>query len=242
MTDAALSAAFEATWPPAETAKAGGFLVGRGKGGGGRVGSPRRIGDWTADDIDAVIGIQRGWTERPLFRVADGDDALAAALTARGFQRYNPTVTLVAPVQNLTDRDLPPVTAFAVWPPMAIQRDIWTASDIGPARQAVMMRVQDPRTALLGRIKDRAAGAGFVAVHSDVAMVHGLTVLPEWRRMGLAGWMMRKAAFWAAEQGATRLGLAVARGNAPAIALYAGLGMTEAGGYTYYVAPDAATA
>ena len=239
MIDAALSAAFEATWPPAETVQAGGFAVGRGMGGGGRVASARRVGDdWSPADIDAAVEIQRGWDQTPQFRVADEETGLAAALEQRGFQRHNPTVTLVAPVNALTDQAVPPVTAFAVWPPMAIQRDIWTAGGIGPARQAVMMRAPDPRSALLGRIKDRAAGAGFVAVHGDVAMVHGLTILPEWRRLGLAGWMMRKAAFWATDQGATRLGLAVSRGNTAAVALYSGLGMTEAGGYAYYAAPE----
>ena len=237
--DAALSAAFEATWPPAETAQAGGFAVGRGMGGGGRVGSARRVGDdWSPSDIEAAVEIQRGWDQSPQFRVPDEDRDLAVALEQLGFQRHTPTVTLVAPVAALTDQAVPPVTSFAVWPPMAIQRDIWSAGGIGPARQAVMMRAPDPRAALLGRVKDRAAGAGFVAVHGDVAMVHGLVVLPDWRRLGLAGWMMRKAAFWAADQGAARLALAVSRGNTAAVALYAGLGMTEAGGYAYYAAAE----
>ena len=100
-----------------------------------------------------------------------------------------------------------------------------------------MQRVAGPKAALLGRIEDRAAGAGFVAIHSGVAMVHGIEILPDWRRKGLAGWMMRRAAVWARENGARRLALAVTRANAPAIALYRGLGFRDAGGYAYFVKP-----
>lgn len=236
MTDAALSRAFEATWPAADYAQAGGFTVGRGLGAGGRVSSARVTGAWSDADIDAAIATHRMWDQSPIFRVMDDDAALIAALTARGFQRATPTAILTAETDSLTDRDLPPVTAFAVWPPMAIQRDIWTASGIGPARQQVMDRAPQPKTALLGRIEDRAAGAGFVAVSDGIAMLHALEILPDWRRLGLAEWLVRKAAFWAAEQGASRLALAVARHNAPALTLYRKLGFTEAAGYSYWQA------
>ena len=176
----------------------------------------------------------KGWGQPPVFRVLDGDDRLAAALQARGLNRENPTAIMDCPVARLTDRDVPPVTAFAIWPPMAIQRDIWAAGNIKGPRQQVMLRVPPPRTSILGRIKDRAAGAGFVAIHGDVAMAHALEVLPDWRRYGLAGWMMRQAALWAAENGATRMGLAVSRANAGAVALYRALGFDEVAGYAYY--------
>lgn len=234
MIDAALAHAFERTWPAAAYADAGGFRVGRGQGGGGRVGSARRIGRWTGADIDAAAAIQQGWGQAPLFRVLDQDRLLADALTARGFRHGNPTAIMAAPVAALTDRAMPPVTAFAVWPPLAIQRDIWSAGSIGPARQAVMDRVTGPRTAILGRIKDRAAGAAFVAIEGPVAMIHAIEVLPPWRRHGLAGWMLRQAAFWARDHQADRLGLAVGRGNAGAVALYHRLGFDEVGGYAYY--------
>lgn len=232
--DAVLAEAFEATWPAAEHADAGGFRVGRAPGAGGRVNSARVAGDWADADIDAAIAVMRDWDQPAVFRVLDGDDRLRAALEARSFARQNPTAIMSAPVAALTDRDLPPVTAFAIWPPMAIQRDIWAAGNIKAARQQVMLRVPEPRTALLGRIKDRAAGAGFVAIHGDMAMVHALEVLPPWRRLGVAGWLMRKAAFWAAENGASRIGLAVSRANEGAVALYRAMGFDEIAGYAYY--------
>ncbi|WP_299906396.1 GNAT family N-acetyltransferase [uncultured Paracoccus sp.] len=232
--DPTLSEAFEATWPAEDYADAGGFRVGRAPGAGGRVNSARVAGDWVDADIDAAIAVMRGWGQPLIFRVLDGDERLQAALTARGCRRENPTAIMAAPIARLTDRELPPVTAFAIWPPMAIQRDIWAAGNIKAARQQVMLRVPEPRTSILGRIKDRAAGAGFAAIHGDVAMVHALEVLPDWRRLGLAGWMMRQAAFWAAEHGATRIGLAVSRGNTGAVALYRAMGFDEIAGYAYY--------
>lgn len=237
MTDPALAEAFEATWPAAEYADAGGFRIGRAQGAGRRVNSACTVRSWSPADIDDVLRIQSDWRQAAAFRVLDDETRLIAALTDRGFQRATPTVVIQADVSALTDRRIPPVMAFAVWPPLAIQRDIWVAGEIGAERQAVMHRVAGPKAALLGRIEDRAAGAGFVAIHSGVAMVHGIEILPDWRRKGLAGWMMRRAAVWARENGADRLALAVTRANAPAIALYRGLGFSDAGGYAYFVKP-----
>ena len=47
-------------------------------------------------------------------------------------------------------------------------------------------------------------------------------------------WMMRQAAAWAQDLGATRIGLAVSRANTAAQAAYASLGFTAAGSYAYY--------
>jgi N-acetylglutamate synthase len=232
--DADLAAAFEATWPAAETCRCGGFLVGRGLGAGGRVSSARAVGAWTDGDIAAAEAQHAAWGQPPLFRAWDDESGLIEALAVRGYQATTPTLVMAAPVVALTDRPLPPVTAFAVWPPLAIQRQIWGAGGIDRARQAVMERAPQPKAALFGRIRDRAAGAGFVAMHGTVAMVHAVEVLQDFRRQGLAGWLMRQAAFWARDAGATRLGVAVTVANTAAQAAYAGLGFNRAGRYTYH--------
>lgn len=232
--DAVLARAFEETWPAAEYAEAGGFRVGRGLGAGGRVSSARAIGSWVPGDIAAAEAIHRDWGQQPMFRVPDSDTGLIAALLAAGYRRETPTAIMQAPVASLTDQPVPFLTTFAIWPPLAIQRDIWAAGNINPARQAVMDRVTGPKTAILGRIDDRAAGAAFAAVLGDTAMVHAVEVLPAFRRRGLAGWMMRQAALWATEQGATRIGLAVSRANTGARASWDRLGFTEVAGYAYY--------
>jgi GNAT superfamily N-acetyltransferase len=232
--DADLARAFEATWPAAETVRCGGFLVGRGSGAGGRVSSAIAGGVWTQADIDAVCAQHVAWGQRPLFRAWEDEVDLISALTKGGFVMETPTLVMSAPVSSLIDLPLPHVTTFAVWPPMAIQRDIWCAGSITPSRQAVMDRVAAPKTSVLGRIQDRAAGSAFVAIHGSVAMVHAVEVLPRFRRQGLAGWMMRQAAFWAAEQGATRIALAVSRANQVAQATYDHLGFSVTGSYAYY--------
>ena len=235
--DATLAQAFENTWPAAEYADAGGFRVGRGLGAGGRVSSARAAGPWVPEDIAAVEAIHQDWNQQPMFRVPDDDSALIAALSAAGYRRDTPTAIMQASVTALTGQPIPFLTTFAIWPPLAIQRDIWAAGSITPARQAVMDRVRGPKTAILGRIDDRAAGAAFAAILGNVAMVHAVEVLPQFRRRGLAGWMMRQAALWAQERGASRIGLAVSRANAGAWAAYDRLGFVEAAGYAYYAKP-----
>jgi ribosomal protein S18 acetylase RimI-like enzyme len=102
----------------------------------------------------------------------------------------------------------------------------------------VRARAAEPRSFLLGRLDDRPAGCAFVAVHGDVAMLHAVEVAPLARRNGLGARMTRAAAVWAQARGAATLALAVTRANAPALALYRGLGMAEAGAYHYRLAPE----
>lgn len=233
--DPDLARAFETTWPAAETADAGGFRVGRGCGAGGRVSSARALGpDWDAAAIPEVEAIHRGWRQRPMFRLPDSDSALAAALARQGYGAETPTAIMAADCAMLTATPTPAMTAFAIWPPLAIQAEIWAAGNIGAARQAVMPRVALPRTAILGRHADRAVGAAFVAADGPVAMIHAIEILPGFRRKGMATWLIRKAAEWGAAQGATRLGLAVSRANTSARALYDRMGFAEIGGYSYW--------
>lgn len=232
--DAQINLSFEATWPAAETRDTGAFRSGRGLGAGGRVSSTRPLtGDWQQADFDAAEAVHRGWDQPPMFRLADSDARLQDALLQRGYHAGTPTAIMSADCAELA-LDLPGMTTFAIWPPLAIQSDIWISGNISPPRQAVMTRVTLPKTAILGRSHDRAAGAAFVAQAGPVAMIHAIEVLPEFRRKGLAGWMIRTAAHWALAQGAPRLGLAVSRANTTARTAYDRLGFVEIGGYSYW--------
>ncbi|TXB68791.1 GNAT family N-acetyltransferase [Paracoccus aurantiacus] len=238
--DTPLDRTFEASWPAAEYAVAGAFRIGRGEGGGMRVSSARLVStEWNMDDIGQAIEIQRSWGQPPAFRLSEGQgieaEDLRAALQSRGFRRHTPTRLLCADLGALTDTPVPRVTCFAVWPPLAIQRELWTEQGIGAARQAIMARVTLPKVALLGRIEDRAAAVGFVAAGESLAILHALEVLPSLRRKGLARWMLREAAFWAAGQGCDTLALAVTSENAPALSLYDEMGFRDIGGYSYFV-------
>lgn len=234
MISAAFDEVWQATWPAVDYVRSGGLVTGRGMGGGGRVSSTRRVAAWTDADLEAAEAQHRDWDQPPLFAVEEGDLALTAALTARGYHAATPTLILCAPVGPLTDREIPHLTAIEVWPPLAIQRDLWTAMQVGPPRQAVMDRACGPKTAILGRTQDRAAGTAFLSVSGQIATLHALAVLPRFRRAGLADWMIRGSAAFGARHGAETLALAVTASNAPALALYDRLGFAQIGRYDYW--------
>ena len=228
MTPETLADVMEATWPPAHRWTIGPFSLRDGGGGGKRVSAASVDGPFTPEDL---IAAETAMAD-PLFLVRTGDDALDAALDARGWRIVDPVVAYAAPVTQLAS-EVPHLSAFPHWPPLEIARSIWAEGGIGPARMAVMDRVTGPKAAILGRIADRPAGVAFVACHGPDAMVHALEVQPSQRRQGLGQTLLIAAANWAAEQGATRLSLVVTRQNAAARALYTRLGMECVGQYHY---------
>jgi GNAT superfamily N-acetyltransferase len=237
---ARLLAANEATWPPAESFRAGPFTVRDGAGGGKRVAAATLAPGAQAPvphDLAEAEDAMRDLRQTPLFMVRPGEEALDALLAEAGYAVLDPSVIYAAPIDRLTDRPVPRLSALTVWEPLQIMREIWAAHGIGPARQAVMERAAQPKVGLLARQNDRPAGTGFVAVQGGVAMVHALIVLSAQRRQGAASWFLRGAAVWAAGHGADTIAAIATRDNAAAAALYARLGMDEAGGYHYRIKP-----
>ncbi|MCB2127635.1 MAG: GNAT family N-acetyltransferase [Rhodobacteraceae bacterium] len=230
MTD--LFAVTEATWPAAAFHIAGGFRVREGAGGGQRVSAATAETGWSEADIDAAEGAQRALGQSPLFMIRPADGPLDTALARRGYAIKDPVNLFDAPVGALLG-DAPRLSAFAIWPPLAIMRDIWAEGGIGPERVAVMGRAKGPKTAILGRINDRASGVAFVALHGETAMLHALHVVPGQRRQGSAVNMMRMAAKWAQDHGAKRFSVLVTKANQGANALYSSLGMQVVGEYHY---------
>jgi len=228
-----LPGVMDATWPAAALHRAGPWLVREGQGGGKRVSAASAEAPWQPADIALAEATQASLGQPPLFLLRAGEEALDAELDARGYRIVDPVIAYAAPVAALTTVPLPPIRVFPIWPPLAIQTDIWAEGGIGPERLAVMVRTASAHTSLLGRINDRAAGSAFVALHGDTAMLHALHILPEQQRNGLGAHMMRAAAFWAQNLGAVNLSLVVTRENAPACALYASLGMQIVGQYHY---------
>jgi GNAT superfamily N-acetyltransferase len=226
----------EGTWPPAERLACGPFTLRRGLGGGSRVSAA------TADDLcnDADIaqaeGAMTAMGQRPLFMIRRGDARLDAALDRRGYSVMDPVVLYAAKVADLGPPP-DPMTAFPHWPPLQIARVLWAEGGIGPARLAVMDRVELPKTAILGRTGDRPSGAAFVALSGPVAFLHALEVTPASRRKGAARALVRAAALWAGEADADWLALAVTKANGPARSLYASLGMQAVGQYHYRILP-----
>ncbi|MDP3196877.1 N-acetyltransferase [Tabrizicola sp.] len=228
MTPALLAEVMEATWPPASRWTLGPFTLRDGAGGGKRVTAASLDGPFFKADLDTLEAAMPA----PLMLIRAGETELDAALDSRGWRIVDPVVAYAAPVARLVT-DLPRLTAFPHWPPLEIARSVWAEGGIGPARIAVMERVQGPKAALLGRIDDRSAGVAFIACHGDEAMLHALEVRQSHRRQGLGKNLLHAAANWAAENKATRLSLVVTRQNAAARALYARLGMEVVGQYHY---------
>ncbi|MBS0563732.1 MAG: GNAT family N-acetyltransferase [Proteobacteria bacterium] len=239
MTPRDLVALMDRTWPAHATRAAGCWQVREGRGGGRRVSSAVLAPGATAADAEAAIALaesaHQALAQPPVFRLLDGDEEGAdAALAARGYRVAEPTILRHAAISPLADAPPERLTAFPLWPPLAITEEIWTDAGIGPGRRAIMALAPGPRTAILGRTGDRAAGAAFAAIAGDWVIVHALCVAPALRRQGLAQNLMRAAAVWGRDQGAAHIALAVARANTPANTLYDRLGLATApGGYHY---------
>lgn len=218
----------EATWPPARAWAVGPFRVRDGAGGGKRVSAATCEGGWSEADLARAEAAMPA----PLFLIRDGDAALDAALAGRGYRVVDPVLAYAAPVAALAG-EVPPLAAFAHWPPLRIAADIWAEGGVGADRVAVMERVAGPKAVLLGRIEDRPVGVGFVAISGAEAMLHALEVRAMFRRKGAGAMLLRAAANWAVAAGAERLSLVVTAQNLAARALYARAGMEVVGQYHY---------
>lgn len=234
----ALWAALETTWPAQNLVRIGPFIWREADdlSGGYRVcaatfGQGTTVDDLSLSGIEMIEAHFRSEGRPALFRLHQGDEVFDAMLGERGYECVDPTLCFVADVTTFPP---PPVdTGYAVWPPIAVQRDIWTAGGIGRSRLAIMERSTCQKTSFLGRADDLPAGACFAAVDGEIAMVHALEISPAGRRKSVARHLMAHAAHWAKENGAAHLAALTVRDNAPAQALYSSLGMRVAGQYHY---------
>lgn len=231
--------ALAATWPPAALHRVGPWTLREGRGAGSRVSAATAERPVTVTEVVQAEAAMRAMGQTPLFRVAPGEDALDEMLAQTGYVLFDPVAVYAARLP-LPDAPGGAGGAYAIWPPLQVQSDIWRAGGIGAERQAVMARAPGPKAALLVRSGDRPAGAAFVALDGQVAVLHAVEVLAPLRRSGAGRALLLAGARWAGRQGADWLALAVTRANAPARALYAGLGLCEVGGYHYRAAPAVA--
>ena len=209
----------------------------RGQGGGQRVSAATPKTPVSETDIDVAETSMADLAQPSIFMIRAEDTALDHWLEQRGYDVVDPVTAYLTPVEELV-ADIPPAEIFPVWPPMAVQREIWQQGGVGPARIAVMERVTGPKTALLARSGDIPAGVAFVGVDGSVAMLHALQVQPDQRRAGLGRKLLQGAARWAMANGATWISLMVTTANVPANRLYQDLAMTPRAGYHYRRLPE----
>lgn len=227
-----LFSAVDATWPAAAMISKSPWTLRAGEGGGKRVSAATLEGEFDQTAIGIAEAEMIRLDQKPLFMLRDGDAALDAALAALGYRIVDPVTVLTCPIQALTGVPVPPVTAFTIWEPLAIMCEIWARGGIGPERLDVMRRA-NVKTAVLARWNQKPAGVGFVALDREIAMVHAVEVEPEQRRQGVAQWIMRQAAFWAADKGAQTMAALCTKANEPALRLYSGLGFEAVAEYHY---------
>lgn len=219
--------AVEATWPAAHMWQQDGWTMRDGAGGG------KRVSAATAERV----GVAPRGPLPDLVMVREREDRLDATLEAAGHQIIDPVIVYQAPCAPLARLTPPGIRTITATRPLARMRQIWADGGIGEARLAVMERVQGPKTYAMGRVNDRIAACAFAACHEDIVMLHALEVSPAARRSGLGRDVTAALARWGELQGAKIFALLATIDNAPARALYEGLGMVSAGQYHYRTKP-----
>lgn len=227
----------DATWPAERFVTEGPWRLRQTKGAGSRVSSISVIGPWQDADITRAEAAARRLNQNPLFMVKAGEERLDEALAARGYTIADATVIYAMPVAPLIVEPMPYAKAFAMWPRLAIMEDLWDAGGIGPARRAVMDRASCPKTTVMGRAGDRAAGTAYVGLHGKTAMMHAVEVTSAHRRKGVSAWMLRAACHWTAAQGGNEISMVTTRINTAANAAYTSQGAQLVGHYHYRCAP-----
>ncbi|MDD9717252.1 GNAT family N-acetyltransferase [Dinoroseobacter sp. PD6] len=230
--------AIDATWAAPRLHRVGPFTLREGQGGGQRVSAATTDQVPKPAEIAAAAQAMRALGQRPLFMVRGAQRAFDAALEAAGYEVNDPVIVMEAPIDTVARDGPPPVSAFPIWPPLQIMQEIWAEGGIGPERLAIMAGSCDPKTAILGRVKDRAAGCAFVAIHAGIAVMHAVEVSPALRRMGTARNMARGGADWARRHGATRFAILTVADNAASQGVFTSLGMVPVEHYHYRRDPN----
>ncbi len=229
----------DATWPAAVRRTLGPWTIRTGLGGGQRVSATTLNRPLPEADLRAALpeaeAAMAAAHQPALFMVRPQDGMLDHVLERAGYRVKDPVSLYACPIQTLSAPQPARLSAFAIWPPLAIMAELWDEGGIGPARRAVMARAEGPKCAILARQNDRAAGTAFVAIHENIAMLHALEVTPSQRRQSVANNIMRVAALWAQDHGATSFSVVVTQANTAANRLYASLNMKNMGHYHYRI-------
>lgn len=229
-TEADLFAAVDATWPAAAMTQVEGWTIREGRGGGQRVSAASGDGDIAVAE-EAMIALGQD----KLFMIQGEQAELDAALADRGYVVKDPVDLLVCDAATLADGFKPKLDAIFAQSPLPILAEIWAEGGIGPARLDVMRRTQVAKTFVMGRIDARASAAAFVAASGGVCMAHAVEVLARERRRGVAERMMRAAAWWGLQHGASTFCVLTTQANSGAQSLYRKLGMETGAQYHYRI-------
>jgi len=191
------------------------------------------IGKPDISDIQFAENTLVEWNQDKLFMIKAGETGLDVALKKRGYYIVDPTNIWSISSKVLTMQQIPPVTAFSIFPPLAIQRELWIANGINASRIEIMDRVKTPKTTIFGRINAKPAASAFVAVANKMAMVHALIVDHKCQRQGMGKFVMQKVGDWADQLGSKSVVVLCTKKNQSANNFYKSLGMGVIGEYHY---------
>lgn len=227
-------------WPAYEVRESHGWLLRHAAGVTKRANSVFPAGEPAARDA-AIAAAERFYRERgrpPIFSMDDAAPAwLDAELDARGYAMVDPTIVMSRPLDGTWG---PPAHKVALDDePSPGWAERWWEVDGrgGPEELAVAERilrgVPSTYAAIGGGVPD---AVGRLTVTDGWAGVYCMAVRSAARRQGLGRAILLALLDAARMERAQHAYLTVVAANAPARALYAGLGFTEIGGYHYRVA------
>ena len=221
------------TWPAEEFLEFPKWKLRKNINGGKRVSAATAIGKPDVPDIQFVENTLTKWCQDKLFMIKIGDSILDAALKERGYSIVDPTNIWSISSKALSKQQIPPVTAYSIFPPLAIQRELWMANGIGASRIEIMDRVETPKTTIFGRTNAKPAASAFVAIANKIAMVHALIVDQKCQRQGIGKFVMQKAGDWAHQLGVENVVVLCTKKNQSANTFYKSIGMQVIGEYHY---------
>jgi len=232
-------------WQPVEQANLGQWLLRASGGFSNRGNSVLALGDPGPPVEEALHQVAQWYDARGLPPRAHAlpGSAAAGALEAAGWDRYEPTVLMLAPLTRAL-RHTPPTEV-----PVRQDGELdagWLATDERAARHGEAAR-QVLEGSLEGgeitfatvRGQDGSVTArGRGVVHAGWLGVSSLWTAPDHRGRGLGSAVLRSLLEWGAERGASTAYLQVVEANTAALALYEARGFERHHDYAYYVSPD----
>jgi len=230
-------------WPALETLSYDGWIMRRTGGASRRVNSVNCLSPGTLPLSEKIAMAERTyetWRRPVIFRLTPlAEEALEPLLIARGYRLDAPTFVQLAD---------------AVAHPVAAEVQVFARPDARWIEAAVALRgIEGDEAAIFKaqheaiRIetrwvliaKDREPLAvGAAAIENGWAGLHGIYVSSNARRRGTARQISQALIGLTHASGARRVWLQVEQGNAPAIALYAGLGFQTVYAYHHRIAPE----
>ncbi len=190
------------------------------------------------DRISAAERLYGDAGQRAIFRLSPlAPEALDARLDGRGYRRIDETVVETASLATMdlaTDPGFVRAASPAEWvePASTLQQE---PEATRPILQAMLERMV-PRPCFGLLLRDGVpAACGLAVAQGNLVGLFEIAVHPALRRGGLGLAMTRSLLAWGRALGADTAYLQVVAGNAPARALYAGLGFRESHRYWYRV-------